>query len=58
MVITFVATVLLEKFPKNVLTALIPSQFGIFLNKDLTSRDTKYELSGIVYIVSVFLKSH
>ena len=33
-VITFVATVLLGKFSKDVLTALIPSELGILVYKD------------------------
>ena len=47
-VTSLVVTVLLGKFPKDVLTTLIPSEFGILVYKDLTSRNTKYELSGIV----------
>ena len=39
--ITFVATVLLVKFPKDVLTAFIPLELRILVYKDLTSRDTK-----------------
>ena len=46
-VITFVATVLL-------FTAVIPSEFGILIYKDFTSRDTKYESSVIVSIVLIF----
>ena len=45
--ITFVATVLLGKFSKNVLTALIPLELEILVYKDLTFRNTKYELSGV-----------
>ena len=55
-VITFVATVLLGKFHEDVLTALIPSELEILEYKDLTSRDTKYELSGIFSILLVFHK--
>ena len=46
-VITFVATFLLGKFSKNVLTTLIPLELEILVNKDLTFRNTKYELSGV-----------
>ena len=55
-VITFVATFLPRKFSTDVFTALIPSEFGILVYKDLTSRNTKYELSGIVSIVLIFRK--
>ena len=55
-VITFVATVLLGKFSKDVLTALIPSELGILVYKDLTFRDAKYELSGIFSILLIFHK--
>ena len=54
--ITFVATVLLGKFSKDVLTALIPSDFGILVYKALQSRDTKCELSGILSVVLIFCK--
>ena len=47
LVITFVAIVLLGKFSKDVLTALIHSELGILAYKDLTSKDTKYEIHGI-----------
>ena len=57
-VITFVATVLQGKFSQDVLTALIPSELGILVYKDLPSRDTKYELSGIFSILLIFPKSH
>ena len=53
--ITFVATVLTGKFSGDVLTALIPSEFGILVYKDLISSDTKYELLGICWF---FVKSH
>ena len=56
MLITFIASTLLGKFSRDVLAALIPSAFGIIVYKDFTSRDTKYELSGIVSIVLVFRK--
>ena len=47
-VITFLATVLLGELSKDILTTLIPSELGLLVYKDLTSRDTKYEL-GIWY---------
>ena len=40
-VITLVATVLVRRFSKDVLTALITSELGILVYKDLTSGDTK-----------------
>ena len=46
-VITFVATFLPRMLSTDVFTALIPSEFGILVYKDLASRNTKYELSGI-----------
>ena len=46
-VITFVATFLLGKFSKDLLTTLIPLELEILVNKDLTFRNTKYELSGV-----------
>ena len=55
-VITFVATVLLGKFSKDVLTALILSELGILVYKYLTSKDTKYELSGIFSVLLIFRK--
>lgn len=42
-VITFVETALLGKVSEDVLTVLIPSEFGIVAYKDFNSRDTKYE---------------
>ena len=36
---------------KYVLTALIPLELGIIAYKDLTSRNTKCELSGIFSII-------
>ena len=56
-VIIFVATVLLGKFSNNVLTALIPSELEILVCKDLSSRDTKYELSGIFSALLIFRKN-
>ena len=56
--ITFVATVLFGKFSKDVFTALIPSEFGILVYKDLASRDTKYELSGIFLLCRFFAKRY
>ena len=55
-VITFLATGLLGKLSKDILTTLIPSELGILVYKDLTSRDTKYELSGIFSILLIFRK--
>ena len=55
-VITLVATVLLGKFPKDVLTALIPLELEILVHKGLTSRDTRYGLTGIFSILLVFRK--
>ena len=45
-VITFVVIVFLGKSSSDVFTAFIPSEFGIFVYKDFTSSDTRYELSG------------
>ena len=42
-VITFVETALLGKVSEDVLTVLIPSEFGIAAYKDFNCRDTKYE---------------
>ena len=55
-VITFLPVVLLGKYSKDLLTALIPLELGILAYKDLTSRDTKYELSGIFSILLIFHK--
>ena len=55
-VITFLLAVLLGKYSKDLLTALIPLELGILAYKDLTSRDTKYELSGIFSILLIFHK--
>ena len=52
--ITFAATVLLGKFSKDVLTALIPTELGVLVYKDLKSRD----LSGIFSNLLFFVKSH
>ena len=41
MAITFVATALHGNFSKDVLAALIKSEFGMLVYKDLTFRDTK-----------------
>ena len=48
MVIAFDASAFLGKLSNDVLTAFIPSEFGIFVYKDFTSSDTRYELSGTV----------
>ena len=56
--ITFVAIVLLGKFSKDVLTALIHSKLGILVYNDLTSRDTKCMLSRIFLFCWYFVKSH
>ena len=56
LVVTFVATVLLGKFSKDILTALIPSELRILVYKDLMYRYTKYELYGIYSILLIFLK--
>ena len=53
-VITFAASVLPRKFSKDVMIALIPSELLVY--KDLTFRNTKYELSGVFTILSIFLK--
>ena len=50
-VITFVAFVFLGKLSSDVLTAFIPSEFGIFACNYFTSSGTRYELSGTVSIV-------
>lgn len=42
-VITFVETALLGKVSKDVLTVVIPSEYGIVAYKDFNSRDNKYE---------------
>ena len=55
--ITFVATVPVGKFSKDVLTASIPSELGILVYQDLTSRDIKYELSGIFLFCWFAVKS-
>ena len=55
-VATFVAAALLGKFSIDVLTVLIPSELGILVYKDLMSKHTKYELSGIFSILLTFRK--
>ena len=55
-VITFVEAVRLEYFSKNVLTDLIPSEFGILVYNDFTSRETKCKLSGTKSIWLIFLR--
>ena len=55
-VITFLLAVLLGKYSKDLLTTLILLELGILAYKDLTSRDTKYELSGIFSILLIFHK--
>ena len=58
MVITFVDIVFLGKLSSDVFTAFIPSEFGIFLYKDITSSDTRYEWSGTVSTAfSLLMKS-
>ena len=47
-VITIITTVFLRTLSSDVFTAFIPSEFGIFVNKDSTSSDTRYELSDTV----------
>ena len=54
-VITFVAIVFLGKLSSDVFTAFIPSKFGIFVYKDFTSSDTRYEQSGTVSIAFILL---
>ena len=57
-VFTFVAIVFLRKLSSGVFTAFIPSEFWIFVYKDFTSSDTRYELSGIVSTAfSLLMKS-
>ena len=57
-VITFVAVVVLGKLSSDIFTAFIPSEFGIFVYKDFTSSDTRYELSGTVSTAfSLLMKS-
>ena len=53
-VITSVTIALFGKFSKDVLTVLISSEFGLLAYKDLTYRDTKYKLSGIISVVLIF----
>ena len=50
MVITFLAIAFLEKFSSDIFTAFIPSQFRIFVYKDFTCSDARYELSGTAYL--------
>lgn len=54
--ITIVATVLLGNSSKDVLTDLMPSEFGTLAYNDFMYRDTKYDLSGIVFTVLIFRK--
>ena len=57
-VITVVTIFFLGKLSSDVFTAFIPSEFGIFVDKDFTSSDTRYELSGTVSTVfSLLMKS-
>ena len=57
MILKYIAIGLCTNSPNNtvfylfviiafLLTAFIPSEFGIFVYRDFTSRDTRYELSG------------
>ena len=55
-VITFVEAVRLDHFSKDVLTDLTPSAFGMLVYNDFTSRETRYELSGIKSIWLIFLR--
>ena len=54
-VITFVEAVRLEQFSRDVLMDLTPSAFGMLVY-DFTSRETRYELSGIKSIWLIFLR--
>ena len=58
MIITFVAIAFLGKWSSDIFTAFIPLEFGIFVYKDFTSNDSKYELSSTVSTtVSLLMKS-
>ena len=43
------------KFSSEAFTAFISSEFGILVHSDLTSKGTKYELSGTASMASSFL---
>ena len=45
-VITIIAIVFLGILSSDVFTAFISLEFGMFVNKDFSSSDTRYELSG------------
>ena len=55
-VITFVATVLRAKFSKDNLTALIPSELGILVYKDHTSRDSILNLYFYFFFFLIWRK--
>ena len=46
--ITFAAIVFPGKLSSDVFISFIPLEFGIFVYKDFTSANTRYELSGTV----------
>ena len=59
MILKYIAIELCANSPNNTVfylfvtiaflfTAFIPSEFGIFVYRNFTSRDTRYELSGTV----------
>ena len=54
---TLIATICLEKFLKEVFTGCIASELGMLVCGGLKSKDTKYELSSTLSIVSSFLKN-
>ena len=57
-VFTFVAIFFLGKLSSGVFTAFIPSEFGIFVYKDFTYTNTRYELCGSALIAfSLLMKS-
>ena len=49
-IITVVAIVFLGKLSNFVFTALIPSEFAIFIYKDFTSSDARYALSRTISV--------
>ena len=53
---TFVETIHIEYFFEDVLTDLIPSAFEILVYNGFTSREIKYELSGIESVWLILLK--
>ena len=69
MILKYIAIGLCTNSPNNtvfylfviiafLLTAFIPSEFGIFVYRDFTSRDTRYELSGTVSTTFSLLVSY